>query len=54
MDDLELYKLKGYGNSLNYEMGASLLEDIVKSMEQAIQAKQGSLFTFFWTKRQFV
>ncbi|KAK4279110.1 hypothetical protein QN277_016865 [Acacia crassicarpa] len=39
-DDLEGYILKGYGNSLNYRMGVPLLEDVVKSMEQAIQAKE--------------
>lgn len=35
-DDLELFKLKGYGNSLNYQMGVPLLEDVIQSMEQAI------------------
>ncbi|KAI9109044.1 hypothetical protein K1719_019999 [Acacia pycnantha] len=39
-DDLELYILKGYGNSPDYRMATPLLEDIVKSMEQAIQAKE--------------
>lgn len=40
-DDLEHFILKGYGNSLNYRMGMPLLEDVVRSMEQAIQAKEG-------------
>ncbi|XP_057429778.1 uncharacterized protein LOC130722911 isoform X2 [Lotus japonicus] len=39
-DDLEVYILKGYGNSINYRMGIPLLEDVVQSMEQAIQAKE--------------
>ncbi|XLS57467.1 hypothetical protein HN51_007222 [Arachis hypogaea] len=39
-DDLETYILKGYGNSLNYRMGLPLLEDVVQSMEQAIQAEK--------------
>lgn len=42
-DDLELFILKGYGNSLNYRMGMPLLEDVVRSMEQAIQAKEERL-----------
>lgn len=40
-DDLEVFILKGYGKSLNYRMGVPLLEDIVQSMEQAINAKEG-------------
>ncbi|XP_028797362.1 multiple inositol polyphosphate phosphatase 1-like [Neltuma alba] len=39
-DDLELYILKGYGKSLNYRMGMPLLEDVVESMDRAIQAKE--------------
>ncbi|CAK7325916.1 unnamed protein product [Dovyalis caffra] len=39
-DDLELFILKGYGNSINYRMGVPLLEDVVQSMEQAITAKE--------------
>ncbi|OIS98757.1 PREDICTED: multiple inositol polyphosphate phosphatase 1-like isoform X1 [Nicotiana attenuata] len=39
-DDLELFILKGYGDSLNYRMGVPLLEDVVHSMEQAIKAKE--------------
>ncbi|XP_048326107.1 uncharacterized protein LOC107413891 isoform X1 [Ziziphus jujuba] len=39
-DDLEVFILKGYGKSLNYRMGVPLLEDVVQSMEQAIQAKE--------------
>ncbi|XP_055832040.1 uncharacterized protein LOC129900966 isoform X2 [Solanum dulcamara] len=39
-DDLELFILKGYGDTLNYRMGVPLLEDVVQSMEQAIKAKE--------------
>uniref|UniRef100_A0A6N2KEM7 Multiple inositol polyphosphate phosphatase 1 n=1 Tax=Salix viminalis TaxID=40686 RepID=A0A6N2KEM7_SALVM len=39
-DDLELFILKGYGNSINYRMGVPLLEDVVQSMEQAIKANE--------------
>ncbi|KAL3578987.1 hypothetical protein D5086_020491 [Populus alba] len=39
-DDLELFILKGYGNSINYRMGVPLLEDVVHSMEQAIKANE--------------
>ncbi|EXB29259.1 Multiple inositol polyphosphate phosphatase 1 [Morus notabilis] len=39
-DDLEMFILKGYGNSLNYRMGVPLLEDVVRSVERAIQAKE--------------
>ncbi|VFQ81138.1 unnamed protein product [Cuscuta campestris] len=39
-DDLELFIIKGYGNSLNYRMGVPLLEDVIQSMEQAIKAKE--------------
>lgn len=39
-DDLEMFILKGYGNSLNYRMGVPLLEDVVLSMELAIKAKE--------------
>ncbi|XP_024021524.1 uncharacterized protein LOC21390356 [Morus notabilis] len=39
-DDLGLFILKGYGNSLNHCMGVPLLEDVVRSMEQAIQSKE--------------
>ncbi|KAI3735007.1 hypothetical protein L6452_14491 [Arctium lappa] len=39
-DDLEMFILKGYGNSLNYRMGVPLLEDVILSMEQAITAKE--------------
>lgn len=42
-DDLEVFILKGYGKSLNYRMGVPLLEDVLKSMEQAIEAKEGEL-----------
>ncbi|XP_038721920.1 multiple inositol polyphosphate phosphatase 1-like isoform X2 [Tripterygium wilfordii] len=40
MDDLEVFILKGYGNSLNYRMGVPLLRDVVQSMQQAIKAKE--------------
>ncbi|KAI4306870.1 hypothetical protein L6164_030112 [Bauhinia variegata] len=40
-DDLEVFILKGYGKSLNYRMGVPLLEDVVQSMERAIEAKEG-------------
>ncbi|CAI0377959.1 unnamed protein product [Linum tenue] len=39
-DDLEVFLLKGYGNSINYKMGVPLLEDIVQSMEQAIKSHE--------------
>ncbi|KGN61574.2 hypothetical protein Csa_006350 [Cucumis sativus] len=39
-DDMEVFILKGYGNSLNYRMGVPLLQDIVQSMEKAITAKE--------------
>ncbi|XP_020228709.1 multiple inositol polyphosphate phosphatase 1 isoform X1 [Cajanus cajan] len=39
-DDLEMFILKGYGNSLNYRMGLPLLEDVLLSMEQVINAKE--------------
>lgn len=42
-DDLEVFILKGYGNSLNYKMGVPLLEDVLHSMEEAIKAREGSL-----------
>jgi len=41
-DDLEMFILKGYGNSINYRMGVPLLEDVVQSMEEAIKAKEGN------------
>ncbi|CAA2998358.1 multiple inositol polyphosphate phosphatase 1-like [Olea europaea subsp. europaea] len=42
-DDLELFILKGYGNSLNYRMGVPLLEDVIQSMEKAINAREEGL-----------
>ncbi|XP_051143387.1 uncharacterized protein LOC127259815 [Andrographis paniculata] len=42
-DDLEVFVLKGYGNSLNYRMGVPLLNDVILSMEQAIKAKADGL-----------
>ncbi|KAL3837775.1 hypothetical protein ACJIZ3_022366 [Penstemon smallii] len=42
-DDLEVFILKGYGNSLNYRMGVPLLEDVIQSMEQSIKAKEDGL-----------
>ncbi|XP_058075109.1 uncharacterized protein LOC131223669 isoform X4 [Magnolia sinica] len=42
-DDLEAFLLKGYGNSINYHMGVPLLQDVVRSMELAIAAKEENL-----------
>ncbi|XP_042013562.1 multiple inositol polyphosphate phosphatase 1-like [Salvia splendens] len=42
-DDLEVFIVKGYGNSLNYRMGVPLLGDVMQSMEQAIKAKEEGL-----------
>ncbi|KAJ4980104.1 hypothetical protein NE237_010884 [Protea cynaroides] len=42
-DDLELFILRGYGNSINYLMGVPLLEDVFHSMEQAIMFKEENL-----------
>ncbi|PKA55329.1 multiple inositol-polyphosphate phosphatase [Apostasia shenzhenica] len=42
-DDLELFILKGYGNSVNYRMGVPLLQDVIQAMEQAILAKEENL-----------
>ncbi|EYU20056.1 hypothetical protein ABFS82_06G063200 [Erythranthe guttata] len=42
-DDLDVFMLKGYGNSLNYHMGVPLLDDVIQSMEQAIMAKEDGL-----------
>ena len=42
-DDLELFILKGYGKSLNFKMGVPLLKDVLDSMEQAIEAKEGNI-----------
>ncbi|XP_076913895.1 uncharacterized protein LOC143572701 [Bidens hawaiensis] len=39
-DDLEMFIVKGYGNSLNYRMGVPLLNDVIMSMETAIKAKE--------------
>ncbi|KAL1172768.1 hypothetical protein V6Z11_A05G370900, partial [Gossypium hirsutum] len=39
-DDLEVFMLKGYGKSLNYQMGVPLLKDVIQSMDQAIKAKE--------------
>ncbi|ERM97290.1 multiple inositol polyphosphate phosphatase 1 [Amborella trichopoda] len=39
-DDLEIFILKGYGESLNYRIGVPLLKDIFDSMEQAIVARE--------------
>ncbi|CAI9091770.1 OLC1v1026881C1 [Oldenlandia corymbosa var. corymbosa] len=44
-DDLETFILKGYGNSLNYRMGVPLLQDVIQSMEQAINAKEEGYVT---------
>ncbi|XP_044509303.1 multiple inositol polyphosphate phosphatase 1-like isoform X2 [Mangifera indica] len=40
IDDLEMFILKGYGESLNYQMGVPLLAEVVQSMEEAIMAKE--------------
>ncbi|XP_010534618.1 PREDICTED: multiple inositol polyphosphate phosphatase 1-like [Tarenaya hassleriana] len=42
-DDLEVFILKGYGNSLNYRMGAPLLQDVLHSMEEAVKARKEKL-----------
>ncbi|EPS73721.1 hypothetical protein M569_01035, partial [Genlisea aurea] len=42
-DDIELFIVKGYGNSLNYRMGVPLLEDVIQSMEEAIKASEDGL-----------
>ncbi|GAB4831977.1 hypothetical protein Ancab_005995 [Ancistrocladus abbreviatus] len=39
-DDIEVFVLKGYGNSLNYRMGVPLLKDVVQTMELAIKANE--------------
>ncbi|KAL8550159.1 hypothetical protein ACS0TY_008836 [Phlomoides rotata] len=42
-DDLEVFIVKGYGNSLNYRMGVPLLEDVIQSMEETIKSKEDEL-----------
>ncbi|VVA90732.1 unnamed protein product [Arabis nemorensis] len=43
-EDLEVFILKGYGNSLNYKMGFPLLEVVLHSMEEeAIKAREEKL-----------
>ncbi|GAB2288304.1 hypothetical protein Dimus_022642 [Dionaea muscipula] len=42
-DDIEVFVLKGYGNSLNYRMGVPLLNDVLESMELGIIAYQEGL-----------
>lgn len=39
-DDLELFLLKGYGKAINYRIGVPLLQEVVRSMEEAIMAKE--------------
>ncbi|XP_042461276.1 multiple inositol polyphosphate phosphatase 1-like [Zingiber officinale] len=39
-DDLEVFMLKGYGESVNYRMGLPLLEDVVQSMEKTINSEK--------------
>ncbi|KAL8171008.1 hypothetical protein V2J09_022812 [Rumex salicifolius] len=39
-DDIELFVLKGLGNSVNYDMGVPLLNDVFESMESAIKANE--------------
>ncbi|KAE8695680.1 Histidine acid phosphatase family protein isoform 2 [Hibiscus syriacus] len=43
MDDLEGFILKGYGKSLNYQMGVPLLKYVIQSMDQAIVAREGNV-----------
>ncbi|GKB89709.1 multiple inositol polyphosphate phosphatase 1-like protein [Tanacetum coccineum] len=40
IDDLEMFIVKGYGNSLNYRMGVPLLEDVILSMKNAVKEKE--------------
>ncbi|KAK8629628.1 hypothetical protein V6N13_078461 [Hibiscus sabdariffa] len=42
MDDLQMFIVKGYGKSLNYRMGVPLLKDVVQSMDEAINTKEGN------------
>ncbi|MCO5588386.1 hypothetical protein L7F22_042341 [Adiantum nelumboides] len=37
-DDVEVHKLKGYGESINYRMGIPLLTNVLDSMERVIAA----------------
>jgi multiple inositol-polyphosphate phosphatase/2,3-bisphosphoglycerate 3-phosphatase len=37
-DDLEMFHLKGYGETINYRMGVPLLDDVVQSMDRAMLA----------------
>ena len=53
-DDLEVFILKGYGNSLNYRMGVPLLKDVVQSMDQAIKDKEGNITMRFWLYSFFI
>nr|USJ75256.1 PHY1 [Pteris vittata] len=39
-DDLEVHKLKGYGESINYRMGIPLLTNVLESMERVIAASK--------------
>ncbi|XP_062177714.1 uncharacterized protein LOC133882530 [Alnus glutinosa] len=39
-DDLELFKLKGYGEPLNYQMGVPLLQDVWQAIEEAKKAQE--------------
>jgi multiple inositol-polyphosphate phosphatase/2,3-bisphosphoglycerate 3-phosphatase len=39
-DDLEMFHLKGYGETINYRMGIPLLDDVVQSMDRAMLADQ--------------
>lgn len=41
-DDLEVHRLKGYGESINYRMGIPLLTNVLSSMERAIVASKGA------------
>lgn len=39
-DDLEVHRLKGYGESINYRMGIPLLTNVLQSMERVIAASK--------------
>lgn len=39
-DDVEVHKLKGYGESINYRMGVPLLTNVLESMERVIAANK--------------
>lgn len=45
-DDLEMFHLKGYGETINYRMGIPLLDDVVQSMDRAMLADRKSPIHF--------